>query len=300
MESVFTYILLCGGIILQMFNIYTYYSFIRNSAVDVLSTGDRHDRILSDLSLALLVFFFCGYIFVTVSGRATLIVGAIFFFGAIFCAIMIHLVIRLTATAKRRSIDLVKTLIKVIEERDANLNGHSLYVQNVTMCIWRHLPDIIKSSINAVNLEYAALLHDVGKLGIPESILNKPGKLDDEEWEIMKQHPRKGVAILKELQSFESILPWIEYHHERIDGKGYYGIPGKDIPLEARIIAVADTYSAITMRRSYKPSKTYDEAINIIEAVAGTQLDADLVDIFYEIPRAELEACAPNNIEIAE
>lgn len=300
MESVFTMVLLLGGIALQVWNIIIYFSFLRRTEKDVLSTGNQTDRVFSDVALALLLFFLAGYVFVTASRKANMLIGGIFFFGAIFCTIMIRLVMRLTETAKRRSIDLVQTLIKVIEERDENLNGHSLYVQNVSMAIWRHLPDNLKSKINGVNLDYAALLHDVGKMGIPESILNKPGKLDDEEWEIMRQHPRKGVEILKGLHSFETILPWIEYHHERIDGKGYYGILGKDIPLEARIIAVADTYSAITMRRSYKPAKTYEEAVAIIKDVAGTQLDAEIVDVFCSIPKAEVEACAPRNIEIGQ
>lgn len=137
-------------------------------------------------------------------------------------------------------------------------------------------------------------------MGIPESILNKPGKLNDDEWEQMRQHPKKGVEILKELHSFEYILPWIEDHHERIDGKGYYHVKEQDIPLESRIIAVADTYSAITMRRSYKPSKTYEQAIEIIKDVAGTQLDPEIVKVFCTIPKEELEECAPKNVEIAD
>lgn len=300
MELIFTYLLLTGGIILQISNIVIYYTFLRRSAQDVLSSDNAKDKRLSYSALALLIFFLIGYIIEAVSGKATLMMAGIFFFGAIFCTIMIHLVIRLTKTIKKRSISVVKTLIKVIEERDDNLNGHSIYVQNVSMAIWRHLPDDLKKKINEVDLEYAALLHDIGKMGIPESILNKPGKLNDDEWEQMRQHPKKGVEILKELHSFEYILPWIEDHHERIDGKGYYHVKEQDIPLESRIIAVADTYSAITMRRSYKPSRTYEQAIEIIKDVAGTQLDPEIVKVFCTIPKEELEECAPKNVEIAD
>lgn len=298
MDRLLTYSLLLGGIALQIWNIVIYASFLHRSSRDVLSSGDRRDEKLSMLALYLLVFFLAGYIFVAASGITTLLIGGIFFFGALFCTIMIYLVSQLTATVKKRSISVVKSLIKVVEERDPNLNGHSLYVQNLSMCIWRHLPEHIRLDINPVDLEYAALLHDVGKMGIPENILNKPGRLDEDEWKVMKQHPENGVEILEELQSFRRILPWIKYHHERIDGHGYYGLPGKDIPFPSRIIAIADTYSAITMRRSYKPPKSHEEAIRIIKEAAGTQLDADLVDCFMTIPKKELLACAPKNITL--
>lgn len=298
MENWLTFILLLGGISLQIWNIITYASFLRRSSQDVLSSGDKSDRVLSLIALILLLFFLTGYVVVIVTGIGTLLIGYIFFFGALFCTIMIHLVAALTTTVKRRSIHVVKAMVKVAEERDSNLNGHSLYVQNIAMTIWRHLPDNLKAKINEVDLEYAALLHDIGKMGIPESVLNKPGKLNEEEWSLMKQHPKKGVEILKELPSFERIIPWIEYHHERIDGKGYYGIKGDRIPLASKIIAIADTYSAITMRRSYKPPKSYEAAIQIIKEVAGTQLDAQLVNLFLTIPKEELKACAPKNIEI--
>ena len=248
--------------------------------------------------LALLVFFFSGYLIALYYQKATLLIAAIFFFGAVFCFIMIRLVKNLTSTVKKRSIDIVSALVKVVEERDPNLNGHSIYVHNLVMLIWKHLPDSVRSSINPIDINYAAILHDIGKLGIPESILNKQGKLNDEEWAVMKEHPAKGVAILKQMAFFDKILPWIEYHHERMDGKGYYGIPAEKIPLESRIIAVADTYSAITMRRSYKPAKTYEEAIAIMKDAAGTQLDQDIVSLFCKIPRKEVEACAPDNVEV--
>lgn len=298
MNDVLTNLLLYGGIILQIYNIITYHRFLRRSSKDVLTRGNPRNRQLSYVALILLVFFLAGYAFVTISRHATLMIGGIFFFGALFCTVMIHLIIKLTSAIKKRSIDIIKVLIKVIEERDPNLNGHSVYVQNLCMVIWNFLPDRLQAQISPVDLDYAAILHDVGKLGIPESILNKPGKLSDSEWKVMKEHPNKGVEILDQLGFFREIIPWIHYHHERIDGKGYYGIPGKDIPLGSRIIAVADTYSAITMRRSYKPSRTYEEAIAILKDVAGTQLDQELVKIFCLIPREEIEKCVPENIEV--
>ena len=156
----------------------------------------------------------------------------------------------------------------------------------------------MKAGISPVSFEYAALLHDVGKLGVPESILNKPGSLDKNEWQIMRKHPRIAMRLLKSLPSFEEIKDWILYHHERMDGEGYYGIPGPEIPLAARIISVCDTYSAITMKRSYKYSRSYEDALVIMSEVSGTQLDPELVKVFCSIPKEEIIACTPEVIEL--
>lgn len=113
----------------------------------------------------------------------------------------------------------------------------------------------------------------------------------------MRSHPKVGVKILKSLETFDRISDWILYHHERVDGNGYYKVPKENIPLAARIIAIADTYSAITMRRSYKAPRTHEEAIQIIKDVAGTQLDRNLVDIFVKIPEEELANCIPEQVK---
>lgn len=291
------YIMIILGSILMVTNILRFDRFVRRSK-DVLSSGKSQDVFWTNLAFILLIFFLIGYIGIAVFSHPDFLVGSILFGGSIFVAIIISFIVHLTDTVKERSIDIVETLIEVIEARDPNLNGHSRYVQNVTMCLWKYIPTEMKEGITPVSIEYAALLHDVGKLGIPESILNKPGKLDAAEWEVMKQHPKKGVRILKKLKSFEDVLPWIEYHHERIDGKGYYRIPGDKIPFAARVIAIADTYSAITMRRAYKPAKTYEDAVSIIKEVAGTQLDPKLTDIFCSIPKPELDACVPENVDV--
>ena len=284
---------------LMVYNVISYLLFIKSTR-DVLSGSKRSDKIWARTALVLLSFFLLGYIYVALFGRPDLMVAMILFGGSVFVSIVNSLMAKLLQTAKERSIDVAEIIISAIDARDPNLNGHRRHVQNVTMTLFRHLSPSLKSGINPVSLEYASLMHDVGKLGIPESILNKPAKLSDDEWKVMKMHPKIGVEILQPLRSFKEITPWIEYHHERIDGKGYYGIPGDKIPLAARIIAVADTYSAITMRRSYKDPKTHDEAVAIIRDIAGTQLDAELVDIFIKIPKEELVACAPPKIEIEE
>lgn len=290
------HLLIIVGAAIMVTNVYRLVAFIR-STHDVLSSGSERDKRWMHLALVLVVFFLLAYLYVGILSNTDLLLALVLFFGSVFVSIVLTLLNHLMDTARTRSIDIAEVLIGVIDARDSNLNGHSLSVQNLTMLLYRRLPQGLRSAINPVSLEYAALMHDVGKLGVPEAILNKPGKLDDDEWAIMKQHPRMGVKILKPLHTFDNISDWIEYHHERIDGKGYYGLKGDEIPLPARIIAVADTYSAITMRRSYKPPRTHEDAVEIIKSVAGTQLDRDLVDVFLTIPKAELEKCLPEEVK---
>lgn len=284
------------GSILMVANIVRYFLFLKNTR-DVLSTGSRRDRIWKTIAAILLVFFLLGYLFCAFLGDPDLVMALILFGGSVFVAIVLTLMFNLLDTAKSRSIDIAEVLVGVIDARDPNLNGHSRHVQRLTMLFYEYLPASLKRSINPVSLEYAALMHDVGKLGVPEAILNKPAQLNADEWAIMKRHPKVGVKILEPLQTFANIKDWILYHHERIDGHGYYSQSGNQIPLAARIISIADTYSAITMRRSYKAPKTHEDAILIIKDVAGTQLDAELVKYFLTIPREKLVECIPEQVK---
>lgn len=280
-------------------NIIAYIRFIKSS-IDIMLSGKHGEHLWETVGLILLIFFLLGYLGVAFLGKPDYLMAGILFFGAIFVSLALVLMYYLVDTLKDRSLEIAETLIGVIEARDSNLNGHSRNVQMLSMCLYRHLPSNMKEGINPVNFEYAALLHDVGKLGVPESILNKPGKLDPDEWEIMRKHPMIAMDLLRSLPSFDEIKDWILYHHERIDGKGYYGLKQEEIPLAARIIAVCDTYSAITMRRSYKDKRSYEEAIAIIKEVSGTQLDPNLSAIFVSIPKEELEACTPATVDFQE
>lgn len=295
--NIIIYSMLTMGIIVMISNIWRYNIFL-HSTRDVLSSGHKGSAFWKYIALALLIFFLCGYIYITFRVRPDIMVAGILFGGSIFVAIILTLLFRLISHTKERSIDIAEVLIGVIDARDPNLNGHSRHVQQLTMLLYEYLPNAQKRSINPVSLEYAALMHDVGKLGVPEKILLKPAKLSDDEWVVMKKHPKIGVKLLEPLKSFENILPWIMYHHERVDGNGYYKIAGKKIPYAARMIAVADTYSAITMRRSYKPERTHEEAIEIIRSVAGTQLDREIVDIFCSIPKEKVVECYPEIVTI--
>ena len=297
MLSILIYGMIIVGILQMIVNIIKYRECLR-SMRDVLTSGGNRLKFWKNMAMALLIFFFLGYVFVAVLGHPDLMIASILFGGSIFVAIMITLILRGIGTVKERSIDVAEVLFGVIDARDPNLNGHSRHVQNLTMLLFEYIPYSKKRDISEVSLEYAALMHDVGKLGVPENILNKPAKLDDGEWDIMKKHPSIGVQILEPLSSFKHIMPWIMYHHERIDGKGYYGLKGDEIPLASRIIAVADTYSAITMRRSYKAPHTHEEAIKMMKEAAGTQLDEELVEIFAQIPKEKVMKCTAKMFDI--
>lgn len=194
-------------------------------------------------------------------------------------------------TDKERKRDLLVTLVGIIEAGDPNLDGHSLHVHNLTMVFYDFLPFSLKVKVNKEELEYASLLLDIGKLGIPREILGRKGKLKDDEWELVRNHPEIGLRILGTIKGFDNISKWILYHHERVDGGGYHGIKGNDIPLASRMIAITDTYSAITMTRAYKPSMAYEEAITELRLSSGSQLDPELVDIFCSIPLKSIDSC---------
>ena len=134
------------------------------------------------------------------------------------------------------------------------------------------------------DLKRAALLHDIGKIGIPDRILNKPGKLTDEEYGIMKSHVTKGAEILKSFTIVDHVEEGALYHHERYDGKGYMqGLKGEEIPLNARIIGIADTFDAMTANRVYRKKLDKDYVLGEIRRGSGTQFDPKLVDIMLRL-----------------
>ncbi|MCR5676370.1 MAG: HD domain-containing protein [Lachnospiraceae bacterium] len=192
---------------------------------------------------------------------------------------------------KRRAMETVETIVSILEVENASLDGHSMHVYNLTMLLYDYLPYRMKRKINRVNLSYASLFIDLGKLGIPARVLNKTGKLLSDEWAIMKRHPEISARIFESIPSFQAVHDWILYHHERMDGNGYYHKAGREIPLASRVITVADTYSSITMNRSFKASLSYSDAMLELKLAAGTQLDPELVEIFSQIPRKRIEAC---------
>ncbi|HLZ11142.1 MAG TPA: HD-GYP domain-containing protein [Candidatus Acidoferrum sp.] len=140
------------------------------------------------------------------------------------------------------------------------------------------------------NLEVAALLHDIGKVGIPDAILRKPGKLDPDEYALIKKHPDYGWAVLRMLPGFESAALDILHHHESVDGTGYpAGLRNSEIPIVSRIVCVIDAYDAMVSSRPYRKGLPFEEAARRLTACSGTQFDADVVRSFLPIAQAEME-----------
>lgn len=258
---------------------------------DIITEFEGKKKVILLASYCLYIaicLLFC--VAIVISGDSFLF-GLIIFVFSLLIFLFTNWMFVVIGSVKSKTKDIAESLIGMIEARDTNLDGHSLHVMEIAMLIYDYLPYKYKKTIRCENLRYAALFLDVGKLGIPSKVINKPGKLETEEWDIIKKHADIGVQVLKQIHSFDDISDWILYHHERIDGNGYHGLNGNEIPLASRIIAIADTYSAIVMVRSYKPSRSYDDAIGSLKIAAGSQLDKELVGIFCSIPREKVEEC---------
>ncbi len=196
--------------------------------------------------------------------------------------------------SEKLSIEVLETIVGVIEAGDSNLEGHSLNVHNLSLLLYDYLPWKYKVRIKLHQLQYASLLLDVGKLGIPRNIIQKEGKLNDEEYALIRRHPEIGCILLSPLPNFAAVRSIIKCHHERVDGKGYLHLSKDEIPLASRLLAVTDTFSAITMNRSYRPSLSYGDAIAELRLAAGSQLDSEFVNIFCSIPRKKINECLAN------
>jgi HD-GYP domain-containing protein (c-di-GMP phosphodiesterase class II) len=182
--------------------------------------------------------------------------------------------------------NMVRSLIYSIEAKDEYTRGHSERVSHYC----KLMADQIGLNENQKKtIQLASILHDVGKIGIPETILCKPDRLTKQEHNIIKEHPKKGYNILRPLEQLSDALPGILHHHEHYDGNGYpSGLKGEAIPPHARLIAVADTYDAITTDRAYRVAKKPEDAMAILEEAKGTQLDPFFVGIFKEVFRSHL------------
>src|SRR5580700_11687903 len=169
----------------------------------------------------------------------------------------------------------IRMLAAAIDEKDPYTRGHSGRVAKYSIIIAEYMG---LDSEEIDRLRISALLHDVGKIGVDDRVLKKPGKLTDEEFDLMKQHPSKGANIMRPVAQLKDMLPGIELHHERMDGAGYpYGLVGDQIPMMARIIAVADTFDAITTNRPYQSAMDLEFAVERIRSLAVVKFDAQVV-----------------------
>lgn len=181
--------------------------------------------------------------------------------------------------------ELANSLAGAIDAKDPYTKGHSTSVSRYSEALARAI-NLPEDEVQRIKL--GALLHDVGKIGIPENVLKKPDKLSDEEWEIMKQHPVIGAEkVLAPNVALRDLIPMVKYHHEHIDGSGYpEKLKGDEIPLAARIVAVADTFHALISDRPYRKGMNVEKACEILKSGAGKQWDADLIRHFIGIAPA--------------
>jgi ribonuclease P protein subunit RPR2 len=195
---------------------------------------------------------------------------------------------RSLAGARRRYSDVQETFVSTIEAlatalelRAAEIEGHAQRVSLYTVATARHLG---VAAEELEQLRWGAILHDVGMIAVPDSILTKPGQLRPEEWALVRAHPEHGARLLQHIPGLGSALAIVRFHHERFDGAGYpLGLRGTAIPLGARIFAVSDALDAITTDRPYRPTRTWEQARVEILQGRGSHFDPTVVDAFLEI-----------------
>ncbi len=186
------------------------------------------------------------------------------------------------------SMGVLKALTSSIDAKDPYTRGHSERVAQLSHAISLQLGF---SPEEADRIRIAGLVHDVGKIGVPEGILLKQGRLTDDEFDAIKKHPEIGHKILRDIIGMDDVLPGVLYHHERYDGKGYpHGVAGQNIPLVARIIGIADTFDAMSSTRSYRAALSREKVLQEIERCSGAQFDPKLVEAFLKVDLREYDS----------
>jgi len=179
----------------------------------------------------------------------------------------------------------LEALTAALEARDAETHGHSERVVTFSLRLGREYG---LSAKEMKALEFGSLLHDIGKIGVPDAILRKPSKLTDEEWVRMREHPMHGQSILRGIKFLEGAARVVAQHHEKWDGSGYpLGLVGDDIDVCARIFAVADAFDAITSDRVYRKGRPYDAAAGELDEWSGRQFDPKIVEAFHRVPQED-------------
>jgi len=181
-----------------------------------------------------------------------------------------------------------------VEAKDPYTYGHSRKVNTYAVA----LAEAIGLSPEEVSrVSTAALLHDIGKIGVPDKVLNKKGKLNPDDWEAIKSHPRLGATIVGNVPNLAPCVSTILHHHERWDGTGYpEGLKGEQISVEARILAVADAFEAMSAARPYRPALCSDKVLKELRGGAGSQFDPELVEVFIGI----VEAGLPDKVNVGQ
>ncbi|MDT7780329.1 MAG: cyclic di-GMP phosphodiesterase [Acidobacteriota bacterium] len=192
----------------------------------------------------------------------------------------------------------LKALTAALETRDLETHGHSERVVNFSLRLGREL-SLDEEQMRS--LEFGSLLHDIGKIGVPDAILRKPARLTEDEWVRMREHPLHGQKILRGIEFLEGASRVVAQHHERWDGSGYpLGLSGEEIDLNARIFAVADAFDAITSDRVYRRGRSYEDALAELDAFIGRQFDPRIVKAFRRVPRVEWDEIRRRSMEAQE
>ncbi len=184
--------------------------------------------------------------------------------------------------SNKHLLEVVTSLAGTIDAKDTYTKGHSTFVSKYSEALARAI-NLPEAEVERIKL--GAMLHDIGKIGIPEQVLRKPTMLNDEEWEVMRQHPVIGAEkVLAPNESLRDLIPMVKFHHEHYDGSGYpFGLKGNDIPLSARIVAIADAYHALVSDRPYRKGLSAEKACEILKLGAGVQWDKELIRHFVVI-----------------
>ena len=252
-----------------------------SSAVS-LATGKKMKTILKDVFMD----FFGISIFISLAVAYVVVylypyVGLWDIAIALGPLLTIRFVLDLYKKFLNTKIESMGALLKALEEKDPYTAGHGERVSKYATLVAERLG--IDGKL-LEDLRMAAWLHDIGKIGIRDKVLNKPGKLSLDEFEEIKSHPVKGAEILSEVPSFRKMVPWVKYHHEHWDGSGYpEGLKGKQIPLEARIIGVVDVYDALTTQRAYRKAFSPEMALQIMKNESGKSFDPVVLAAFLDV-----------------
>jgi putative nucleotidyltransferase with HDIG domain len=193
--------------------------------------------------------------------------------------------VKLYENLRNNYLSTIRAFAHAVEAKDEYTHGHSENVMNYTVALGRRMG--IKGQ-ELEHIKYAGLLHDIGKIGISEAILNKPGKLSDEEYNEIKKHPELGARIISNIPFLSQLVVLVQHHHEHYNGKGYpFGLAGDEIPLGSRMLSVSDTYEAMTSDRPYRKAMPQEKAFKILREERGAQFDPVIVDAFLEVMTKE-------------
>ncbi len=198
---------------------------------------------------------------------------------------------------KKENETIIKLMLRALKVKDEYTYGHSVRVAHFSIITGAEMK---LSSQEMYDLELSALFHDLGKIGVPEQVLNKPSRLDEDEFNTMKLHPEQSYEILEGIPFFSDIAKFARHHHERYDGRGYPSkLKGDDIPLASRIILVADTFDAMTSTRAYRKGLPYQVAYDELMEFSGSQFDPMIVEHFISaMKKEELKANKTFNLSL--